>query len=172
MIIATNTNIRSAMNTNHKLEQAYFAAGCFWKVQYVFSKVPGVVRTEAGYTGGHLPDPTYKDVCSDETGHAETVLVEYDPERVSYRKLLQVFWESHDPTTVNRQGPDTGTQYRSVIFYTTPEQKAEALSYKKELEASHRFNRPIVTEIEPAEKFYQAEEYHQNYYEKHGQVCY
>jgi peptide-methionine (S)-S-oxide reductase len=159
-------------NTDHKLEQAYFAAGCFWKVQYIFSKVPGVVSTEVGYTGGHSSDPTYEDVCSDQTGHAETVKVEYDPSRVSYRKLLQVFWANHDPTTLNRQGPDSGTQYRSIVFFSTPEQKAEAISYKKELDASHHFSRPIVTEIDPATKFYRAEDYHQNYYEKHGQACY
>lgn len=160
------------MNDDNKLEQAYFAAGCFWKTQYIFSKIPGVVRTEVGYSGGHMANPTYKDVCGDQTGHAEAVLVEYDPKRVSYKKLLQAFWSNHDPTTPNRQGPDMGTQYRSAIFYTTPEQKVEALNYKKELEDSHHFLHPIVTIIEPAGKFYKAEEYHQNYYEKHGQVCY
>lgn len=160
------------MNADHKFDQAYFAAGCFWKTQYIFSKVPGVVRTEVGYSGGHLSNPSYMDVCSDQTGHAETVLVEYDPKKVNYRKLLQAFWENHDPTTRNRQGPDVGTQYRSIIFYTTPEQKTEALAYKKELESLHRFSGPILTEIEPVQKFYPAEEYHQNYYAKHGQVCY
>lgn len=154
------------------VERAMFAAGCFWKVQYIFSKVPGVVRTRVGYSGGNVAKPSYNQVCTNTTGHAETVLVEYDPTKTTYRKLLEAFWKNHDPTTVNRQGPDVGLQYRSVVFYTTPEQKAEAFKYEKELEQSHQFRDPIVTKIEPAAPFYDAEEYHQNYYEKHGAVCF
>jgi peptide-methionine (S)-S-oxide reductase len=153
-------------------QQAFFAAGCFWKVQYIFSKVPGVVRTQVGYSGGYTKNPSYKDVCTDLTNHAETCLVEFDPTKTSYQKLLKVFFENHDPTTMNRQGPDSGTQYRSAIFYTTPKQKEEALQYKESLEKSHRFSGPIVTEIKPASQFYPAEAYHQNYYEKHGAVCF
>jgi len=154
-----------------KLERALFAAGCFWKTQYIFSKVPGVVKTRAGYCGGTAPNPSYGEVCSGNTGHAETVLVEYDPGTVSYRRLLEVFWHNHDPTTVNRQGPDVGTQYRSVVFYTTDEQRKEAIACREELMRSHRFPRPIVTAIEPAGPFYDAEDYHQDYYRKHGEVC-
>lgn len=154
------------------LQRAMFAAGCFWKTQYIFSKVPGVVSTRVGYSGGSISHPTYEQVCTDKTGHAETVLVEYDPTKTSYHKLLEVFWAKHDPTTLNRQGPDTGTQYRSVIFYTTPEQKQEAIRYKQELEQAHRFRAPIVTEIKPAGDFYPAEDYHQDYYAKHGAVCF
>lgn len=153
------------------MEKAYFAAGCFWKVQYIFSKVPGVIKTKAGYTGGTTASPSYKDVCTDRTGHAETVLVEYDPDKVSYRKLLEIFFANHDPTTQNRQGPDFGTQYRSAIFYATPEQQKEALAVRDELNRSHRFAAPIVTEIEQAAPFYEAEEYHQDYFLKHGAAC-
>lgn len=154
------------------IDRAIFAAGCFWKVQYVFSQVPGVVATRVGYTGGTLDNPTYEDVCGHKTGHAEAVLVEYDPKKVTYHKLLETFFANHNPTTMNRQGPDVGTQYRSAIFYVTPEQKEEALKYKEELTKAHKFNSPIVTLIEPSAKFYDAEEYHQDYYKKHGAVCY
>jgi peptide-methionine (S)-S-oxide reductase len=155
-----------------KLERALFAEGCFWKTQYVFSKVSGVVRTQVGYSGGSAASPSYEQVCSDKTGHAETVQVEFDPAQVTYKKLLEVFWSSHDPTTVNRQGPDFGTQYRSVVFYTSPAQREQAVAYKDELNKNHKFGRPIVTEIRPAGPFYAAEEYHQNYYQKHGAVCF
>ncbi len=154
-----------------ELQKAYFAAGCFWKVQYIFSKVPGVVHTTAGYTGGSTINPSYKQVCSNRTGHAETVQVEYDPDKVSYHKLLETFWAHHDPTTPNRQGVDVGTQYRSAIFFANPEQQKEALAYKQELEKSHKFSKPIVTLIEPASTFYPAEDYHQDYFEKHGMLC-
>ena len=147
---------------------ATFGAGCFWGVEATFRQIEGVVDTAVGYAGGHLPDPTYKDVCTDRTGHAEVVQVEYDPERVGYDKLLDVFWENHDPTTLNRQGPDVGTQYRSAIFYQDDEQKAAAEESKRKLDASGRFRRPIVTEIVPAAPFYRAEEYHQRYLEKRG----
>ena len=149
-------------------KKATFGAGCFWGVEATFRQVPGVVATAVGYAGGSLPDPTYEDVCTDRTGHAEVVEVEYDPERVSYDDLLKVFWENHDPTTPNRQGPDIGTQYRSVIFFHDPEQEKAAARSKEELEKSGRFARPIVTQIAPAAPFYRAEEYHQRYLEKRG----
>lgn len=160
------TDLRTA-----DLKAAYFGAGCFWKVQYIFSNTPGVVKTTVGYTGGTIANPSYEQVCSHSTKHVETVQVEYDPKKTTYKNLLEVFWSHHDPTTPNRQGPDVGDQYRSVIFYTDNKQKEEALQYKKELNAAHRFPRPIVTAIEPAGKFYDAEEYHQNYFKRHGQVC-
>ncbi len=148
--------------------QAAFGAGCFWGVEAAFAAVPGVLKTAVGYQGGTLKNPSYEDVCSGRTGHAEVVHVEFDPAKVSYDQLLDLFWEEHDPTTPNRQGPDHGTQYRSVIFYYTPEQKAAALASMAKLEASGRFARPIVTEIVPAPEFYRAEEYHQRYLEKRG----
>ena len=150
------------------MPKATFAAGCFWGVEAAFRQVKGVLSTTVGYTGGHVKNPTYEDVCSDGTGHAEAVEVEYDPSQVSYEALLQVFWENHDPTTSNRQGPDIGTQYRSAIFYHTPEQKAAAIASKEKLQASGKLKRPIVTEIVPASEFYRAEEYHQKYLEKRG----
>jgi len=149
-------------------EKAAFAAGCFWGVEAEFRQIKGIIATAVGYEGGTLPNPTYHDVCSDQTGHAETVEVEYDPSRVSYDDLLRVFWENHDPTQRNRQGPDVGTQYRSVIFYHTPEQQATALASKEYMERSGRYKRAIVTEIVPAATFYRAEEYHQQYLEKRG----
>jgi peptide-methionine (S)-S-oxide reductase len=157
-------------NEGH-LQHAYFAAGCFWKVQYVFSEVPGVIKARAGYMGGKTKNPSYEDVCTDQTGHAETVSVAYDPSKVSYHKLLEVFFGMHDPTTKNRQGPDIGTQYRSAIFCSTPEQQKEATEYKNKLEHEHKFHSAITTLIEPAGPFYDAEEYHQDYFVKHGQVC-
>jgi len=150
-------------------ETATFGAGCFWGVEETFRKVPGVTSTAVGYMGGTLANPTYEDVCTDRTGHAEAVQVEYDPARVTYDQLLDVFWANHDPTTRNRQGPDEGTQYRSVIFCHTPEQKAAAEASRDRLQKSGRFRRPIVTEIAPAATFHRAEEYHQRYLEKRGQ---
>jgi peptide-methionine (S)-S-oxide reductase len=147
---------------------ATFGAGCFWGVEAEFRRVKGVKATAVGYSGGNLKDPTYRDVCTDTTGHAEVVQVEYDPDAVSYDDLLNVFWENHDPTTLNRQGPDVGTQYRSVIFFHTPEQEAAARASKERLEQSGRFRRPIVTQIEPAAEFWRAEDYHQQYLEKRG----
>jgi len=149
-------------------EKAIFAAGCFWGVEAAFRQIPGVLRTAVGYIGGKTQNPTYEDVCSDETGHAEAVEVEYDPKRVTYDQLLDVFWNEHDPTQLNRQGPDVGTQYRSAIFFNTPEQQAAAIASKQALEKSGRFRRPIVTEIVPAPLFYRAEDYHQQYLEKRG----
>jgi peptide-methionine (S)-S-oxide reductase len=148
--------------------KATFGAGCFWGVEANFRSVEGVVDTAVGYAGGHRPDPTYRDVCTDRTGHAEVVQVEYDPARVSYEKLLDIFWENHDPTTLNRQGPDVGTQYRSVVFYHDEDQRAAAEDSKRRLDGSGRFSRPIVTQIVPAAPFYRAEEYHQRYLEKRG----
>ena len=149
-------------------ELATFGAGCFWGVEVAFRNVKGVKDALVGYLGGTLPNPTYKDVCTGRTGHAEVVQVEYDPSEVTYGRLLDVFWENHNPTTLNRQGPDIGTQYRSAIFYHTDEQKRAAEDSKAKLEASGRFSKPIVTEITPASTFYQAEDYHQRYLEKRG----
>lgn len=150
---------------------ATFGAGCFWGVEEAFRRVPGVVDTAVGYSGGTVEDPTYHDVCTDRTGHAEVVRVEYDPDRTTLGTLLEVFWNSHDPTTLNRQGPDHGSQYRSVIFYHDEEQKALAEASREKLEADGRFRRPIVTAIVPAATFYRAEEYHQRYAEKLGRSC-
>jgi peptide-methionine (S)-S-oxide reductase len=150
------------------MAKASFAAGCFWGVETAFRQFEGVLDTAVGYSGGRLENPTYEDVCSGRTGHAETVEVEYDPSRVSYEQLLDVFWENHDPTTLNRQGPDVGEQYRSAIFFHTPEQQAAATASKAKLEKSGKYKRPIVTQIQPASKFFRAEEYHQRYLEKHG----
>lgn len=149
-------------------EKATFGAGCFWGVEEAFRHLPGVVDTAVGFMGGTLANPTYEDVCTGRTGHAEVVEVTYDPAQVSYRDLLDLFWSIHDPTTPNRQGPDIGTQYRSVIFFNTPEQEAAARASKQEVERSGRFRRPIVTAIEPAGTFWRAEEYHQQYLAKHG----
>lgn len=161
------------MNSEYnKPEEAAFAAGCFWGVEEAFSEIPGVLETEVGYAGGQTENPTYEQVCSGKTGHAETVRIKYDPEKVSYQNLLDTFWNIHDPTTLNRQGPDTGTNYRSVIFYYNENQKKLALAGKEKLEASGKFKKPPVTEIVPAGKFWRAEEYHQHYNAKHGgSVC-
>ena len=152
------------------MEKATFGAGCFWGVEAAFRNVKGVKTTAVGYSGGTLTNPTYEDVCAGLTGHAEVVQVSYDQAEVSYQELLDVFWEIHDPTTLNRQGPDVGTQYRSAIFFHTPEQEAVARASKENLEASGRYQRPVVTEITPASEFYRAEEYHQQYLEKRGQA--
>ena len=150
------------------MAKATFAAGCFWGVEATFRQLPGVTSTRVGYTGGHFDNPTYKDVCTDRTGHAEAVEVDFDPIKISFEKLLQVFWDNHDPTQLNRQGPDWGTQYRSAIFFHSPEQETVARASKDALEKSHRYNKPIVTQILPATTFYEAEDYHQQYLEKRG----
>jgi peptide-methionine (S)-S-oxide reductase len=150
------------------MAKATFAAGCFWGVEATFRQLPGVLSTRVGYIGGKTTNPTYKDVCTDATGHAEAVEVDYDPAKISYGKLLETFWENHDPTQLNRQGPDWGSQYRSAIFYHSPEQEAEAKASKQSLESSNRFRKPITTQIVPAETFYEAEDYHQQYLEKRG----
>jgi peptide-methionine (S)-S-oxide reductase len=149
-------------------EKATFGAGCFWGVEAAFRQIKGVKATAVGFMGGALENPTYEDVCYRDTGHAEVVEVEYDPALVSYDTLLAVFWENHDPTTLNRQGPDIGEQYRSAIFYHSPEQQAAALGSKAALEREARHRRPIVTEITPAATFYIADDYHQQYLEKRG----
>ena len=153
------------------IEKATFGAGCFWGVEAAFQKIKGVVSTRVGYSGGSSKNPTYKDVCSGRSGHAEVVQVEYDPSKTSYEELLDVFWSVHDPTQLNRQGPDVGTQYRSAIFFYNAEQEAAAKAAKAHLEKSGRHRKPIVTEIIPASEFYVAEEYHQQYFEKHGMTC-
>jgi peptide methionine sulfoxide reductase msrA/msrB len=149
-------------------EKAAFAAGCFWGVEAAFREVKGVVKTTVGFAGGKTKAPAYEEVCTNTTGHAETVLVEFDPAVVSYERLLDVFFDIHDPTTLDRQGPDIGSQYRSAIFYYSPQQQKEAQQFKEKLERSGKFKRPIVTEIVPAGEFYKAEDYHQLYYQKHG----
>jgi peptide-methionine (S)-S-oxide reductase len=150
------------------MAKATFAAGCFWGVEATFRQLPGVISTRVGYTGGNFPNPSYQDVCTDRTGHAEAVEVEYDPAKVSYDQLLNVFWENHDPTQLNRQGPDWGTQYRSAIFFHSPEQENAAKTSKQALEQSGRFKKPVVTQIVPATTFYEAEDCHQQYLEKRG----
>ena len=149
-------------------ENATFGAGCFWGVEAAFQRLPGVIDTAVGYSGGEMPNPTYKDVCTDETGHAEVVQVTFDPAKLSYKQLLDAFWQLHDPTQVNRQGPDFGGQYRSAIFFHSLEQEAIAKKSRAALETSGKWQRPIATEITPAGTFYRAEEYHQKYLQKRG----
>jgi len=154
------------MTTTHKL--AVFGAGCFWGVESAFRAVEGVVDVAVGYAGGTVPKPNYRTVCSGKTGHAEVVQVEYDPPRVSFEQLIEVFWQIHDPTTLNRQGPDFGTQYRSIIFYSDEHEQKAAEESKRRLDESGKLGRPVVTQIVPAAEFYRAEEYHQRYYERMG----
>ena len=148
--------------------KATFGAGCFWHVEDLLSKTKGVTSTAVGYIGGKLPNPTYEEVCTDQTGHAEAVEVEFNPDEISYQELLDVFWKNHNPTTLNRQGPDIGNQYRSAIFYHDEQQKEIAEKSKESLDSSTAFDDPIVTQIIPAPKFYKAEEYHQKYFKKQG----
>ena len=148
--------------------KATFGAGCFWHVEDLLSKTKGVTSTAVGYIGGQLPNPTYAEVCTDQTGHAEAVEVEFNPDEISYEKLLDIFWHNHNPTTLNRQGPDVGNQYRSAIFYHDETQKEIAEKSKQSLDSSKSFDDPIVTQIIPAPKFYKAEEYHQKYFKKQG----
>ena len=150
--------------------KATFGAGCFWHVEELFRKTKGVKSTTAGYCGGRTENPTYEDVCMDSTGHAESVEIEFEPQEISYEELLKIFWNNHDPTTPNRQGPDIGTQYRSVVFYHTPEQQKIAIDMKNKLNliTKEKFQREIVTEIKPESEFYEAESYHQQYFEKKG----
>lgn len=156
------------MTTSSTTEKATFAAGCFWGVEEEFRRIPGVLEAISGYTGGHTENPSYEDVCTGTTGHAEAVEVTYDPSQVNFDTLLNVFWENHNPTTPNRQGPDIGTQYRSAIFTHSDEQQAAAMRSKEALEKSGKWNKPVVTQIEPAKPFYKAEEYHQQYLRKRG----
>ena len=152
------------------MEKATFGAGCFWGVEAAFRKIKGVTATSVGYTGGSLDSPTYEDVCTGRTGHAEVVEVEYDPSQVSYDDLLAVFWDIHDPTTLNRQGPDVGTQYRSVLFFHNAEQEAAANKSKEKIQSSGRFTKDIMTEITLASQYYKAEDYHQQYLERRGLI--
>jgi peptide-methionine (S)-S-oxide reductase len=153
------------------IEKATFGAGCFWGVEAAFRQIPGVLDAVSGYEGGTLENPTYRDVCSDRTGHAEVVEVSFDPSRVSYARLLDEFFALHDPTTPNRQGPDVGSQYRSVVFFHSAEQRAAAEAAIRRLSDAGTFKRPIVTQVVPAQTFYRAEDYHQRYFEKNGIAC-
>jgi len=152
------------------MQKAIFGAGCFWGVEAAFREIPGVKATSVGYSGGQTEQPTYKEVCTRRTGHAEVCEVDFDPAQVSYEQLLEAFWNMHDPTTSNRQGPDIGTQYRSAIYFTTPEQQQIAAASKEAANKSGKFKRPIVTEITAAGAYWPAEEYHQRYFEKTGQA--
>ncbi|QOI98045.1 MAG: peptide-methionine (S)-S-oxide reductase MsrA [Flammeovirgaceae bacterium] len=163
---------RTKTTMNQSLSFATFGSGCFWCTEAIFQRVKGVEKVESGYAGGRVKNPTYKEVCSGLTGHAEVVQITYDPKVISFDELLEIFWQTHDPTTLNRQGADVGTQYRSVIFYHSPEQKQLAEKYKKNLDASGAFESPIVTEISPFTGFYKAEDYHQNYYNLNGSAPY
>ena len=154
------------------MKKATFGSGCFWCTEAVFQDVEGVESVVSGYSGGKIANPTYREVCSGRTGHAEVVQITYDPELITYDELLEIFWKTHDPTTLNRQGNDVGTQYRSVVYYHDDEQKQLAESYKQKLDESGAFGNPIVTEISPAEAFYPAEEYHQNYYKNNPEQGY
>jgi peptide-methionine (S)-S-oxide reductase len=152
----------------HTIDTATFGTGCFWCTEAIFQQLEGVQKVTSGYSGGEVPNPTYKQVCTGTTGHAEVIQVEYDPNKITYDELLEAFWKAHDPTTLNRQGNDVGTQYRSVVFYHNAEQKEKAEKYKVELDASGAFDKPIVTEIAPFSVFYPAENYHQDYYNANG----
>lgn len=163
--LSMTTSNNNATKFSGKTDTATFANGCFWCTEAIFEQLDGVISAESGYTGGHVDNPSYKEVCTGETGHAECLQIVYDPARVSFDELLEVFWQTHDPTTLNRQGADVGTQYRSGIFYHNEEQKQKAEKYKAELDKSGAFDRPIVTEITPFTKFYPAESYHQQYFE-------
>jgi peptide-methionine (S)-S-oxide reductase len=171
--VSTNSSKKQTMNTTEnklstRLDTATFANGCFWCTEAIFEELKGVISATSGYTGGHTENPTYKEVCSGETGHAECLQIVYDPTIISFDELLEVFWKTHDPTTLNRQGNDIGTQYRSAIFYHTEEQKEKSTAYKNALNQSGAWSNPIVTEIVPFSKFFAAENYHQQYFELNG----
>jgi len=170
-LTGTNTSMDTT-NTKPGLEVATFGNGCFWCTEAVFQNLKGVDKVESGYTGGKVKNPTYKEVCSGLTGHAEVIQIAYDPAQITYDELLEVFWKTHDPTTLNRQGADVGTQYRSAIFYHNDTQKQLAETYKDKLDKAGAFDNPIVTEITPAVTFYKAEDYHQNYYNLNGEAPY
>ena len=161
-------SINGADAQQKKLQKATFGMGCFWCSEALFQKLDGVTAVRSGFEGGSYPNPTYEEVCSGATGHAEVIEFSYDPAKISYDELLEVFWKSHDPTTLNRQGADVGTQYRSVVFYNTPEQKTAAEHYKAQLNKTNAYGKPVVTEITKAEPFYKAEGYHQNYFNKNA----
>jgi len=160
------------MTSSAQKETATFGNGCFWCTEAIFKSLKGVETVESGYSGGKLKDPTYREVCSGETGHAEVIQITFDPTVISFRELLEVFWETHDPTTLNRQGADVGTQYRSAIFYHSPQQKEISEKYKAELNKENVFDKPVVTEITTFEKFYKAEDYHQDYYKNNSKQGY
>jgi peptide-methionine (S)-S-oxide reductase len=164
------TNVNGAVNT--ATDTATFGTGCFWCTEAIFQQLEGVTKVVSGYSGGHVNNPSYKEVCTGTTGHAEVVQVQYDPQKISFDELLEVFWQTHDPTTLNRQGNDVGPQYRSVVFYHNSEQKEKAEKYKGELDKSGAFNNPIVTEISPYSNFFAAENYHQDYYNQNGSQPY
>jgi peptide-methionine (S)-S-oxide reductase len=170
IVTGAGTGFSQSMNTNHT-EVATFGGGCFWCMEAEFQRIPGVKSVSSGFAGGRTANPTYEDVCTGDTGHAEVTQIEFDPQKVSYEKLLEFFWDAHDPTTLNRQGADVGTQYRSVILYGSPAQKAAA--EKSKAEAQKNFKDPIVTQIVPLDHFYKAEDYHQNYYNNntHAPYC-
>ncbi len=170
-ITQTTNNMTNEVN-NNELDTALFGAGCFWCVEAMFQRLDGVVKVESGYAGGHMVSPTYKDVCTGTTGHAEVCRITFDPKMVSYETLLSIFWQTHDPTTLNRQGNDVGTQYRSAIFYYNDIQMQLAEKYKSELNASGAFSNPIVTEITAINNYYSAEDYHQNYYNQNSEQSY
>lgn len=168
----TNKTFTAMTDTNKTTDTATFGAGCFWCVEAVFQQMNGVISVSSGFEGGSLKNPTYKDICTGTTGHAEVCQLVYDPKKVTYDELLEAFWLTHDPTTLNRQGADAGTQYRSVVFYHDAAQKEKAEFYKKKLDESKAWPNPIVTEISPASTFYKAEDYHQNYYNQNGEQPY
>jgi peptide-methionine (S)-S-oxide reductase len=168
----SNSSSAGKLTGSENLDTATFGTGCFWCTEAIFQQLKGVKKVSSGYSGGHVENPTYKEVCEGTTGHAECIEIVYDPKELTFDELLEVFWQTHDPTTLNRQGNDIGTQYRSVVFYHNQEQKQKAEKYKAELNKSGAFSDPIVTEISPAAKFYVAEDYHQNYYNNNGSQPY
>jgi len=172
LVLLTVLSISQANAQAKKTEKATFGMGCFWCTEAIFQRLKGVTAVKSGYEGGQLPNPTYEEVCSGNTGHAEVLQITYNPMEISYDELLEVFWKSHDPTTLNRQGADTGTQYRSVIFYHTPQQKTLADQYKAELNKTNAYGKKVVTVIEAAKPFYVAESYHQNYFNKNSSESY
>lgn len=169
---SAQTKSEAKMNDQNKYEEATLGAGCFWCTEAVFQRLKGVIKVESGYSGGTVPNPTYDAVSTGKTGHAEVTQITFDPQKISFAELLEVFWKTHDPTTLNRQSADVGTQYRSVIFYHNDEQKQLSEKYKRELDSAKIWSDPIVTEISPFKKFYKAEDYHQNYYNKNRNLPY
>ena len=171
-IFSTLNNLNMAQQTAAVTDTATFGTGCFWCTEAIFQQVEGVITVRSGYSGGFVEKPTYEQISTGTTGHAECLNIIYNPSKISFDELLEIFWQTHDPTTLNRQGNDVGTQYRSVIFYHTEKQKSTAEKYKQELDKSRAFERPIVTTLEPFVKFYTAEDYHQNYYNRNGNAPY
>jgi len=172
IIVLVLLSVGNSNAQQKKLQKATFGMGCFWCSEALFNRLDGVTGVKSGYEGGSIPNPSYEDVCTGTTGHAEVIQLTYDPAKISYDELLNVFWKSHDPTTLNRQGADVGTQYRSVVFYSTAEQKAIAEKYKAELNKTNAYGKPVITEITKAEPFYVAESYHQDYFAKNANQPY